>query len=582
MPLSFEQFKELRSKGLTVDQISKFETGEKPTQQPKKSFQVPGVSQATRGFANLNIGLLKGVGSTLRGASSLGERGIKSVGRLVTPKRFEEKLGFVKEKTTSAERLIPEEVIKPRGASQKIGFGIEQVGEFFIPGSMSLKAGKVAGAITKGGKLAKGATKLGAIGATEAVLGTGQSALQRGKLGKEELGVGAISLVAPTALAGAGKIAKAIMPKPVKDVIRQAVDKAIRPSVKSFRKMGFYDKAEEAFDVMRQNKVVFEGEEVVRNPGNITEMIETMKESKINVYNAYDTISRRAGEAGAKFSPKSIMADLSNWIKKKGFSSEIKIYAKNRLRGLANLDGATPGQVQDRIEELNATFNPLSITMESKIDGSISRKLRESLDNLILKTGGQEYQGFRNQYSALKTIEDDLMKRGASEARKSQIGLSGYTDIFTGADLLGGLMTSNPALLARGVAGRGIKEFQKWLTNPNRLIQKAFDALEKSPLPISPFRTSRQPLLPKGKSLTKEIKTPIHLPKETLSTIEAREIQELMRQGKKKELLERLKGLTKEEIQKLLPEGTGITGAPIPTRAPASSFPIKEIDKTRR
>lgn len=58
------------------------------------------------------------------------------------------------------------------------------------------------------------------------------------------------------------------------------------------------------------------------------------------------------------------------------------------------------------------------------------------------------------------------------------------TDIFTGGDILSGVITGNPALLARGVAGRGMKEYIQYLNNPNRYIKKAFDILDNPPADI--------------------------------------------------------------------------------------------------
>jgi len=69
MALTREQFQELRNKGLSVDQIVKFESGEKPTQttqpvQPSEDIAL-----------GLLIGAAKGAGSTL-------ESGLRSAGQI--------------------------------------------------------------------------------------------------------------------------------------------------------------------------------------------------------------------------------------------------------------------------------------------------------------------------------------------------------------------------------------------------------------------------------------------------------------------------------------------------------------------
>jgi len=67
MALTREQFQELRNKGLSVDQIVKFESGEKPTVAP---------AQPSEDIAlGLLIGAAKGAGSTL-------ESGLRSAGQI--------------------------------------------------------------------------------------------------------------------------------------------------------------------------------------------------------------------------------------------------------------------------------------------------------------------------------------------------------------------------------------------------------------------------------------------------------------------------------------------------------------------
>lgn len=153
------------------------------------------------------VGAGKGVLSTLRGASSLGERGIKALGRLVTPKRFEKALGFEKSETTSAENLQKQiessvgakegSLTQPVNTLQRAGFTTEQIAEFFLPGTASFKAGKAAKAGLQGGKGLAGLLKQGSaaqrvlpsaagVGTTavaESGLALGQTAVQEGEAG---------------------------------------------------------------------------------------------------------------------------------------------------------------------------------------------------------------------------------------------------------------------------------------------------------------------------------------------------------------------------------------------------------------
>jgi hypothetical protein len=138
----------------------------------------PQEEEGVKGLAGVAVGAGKGVVSTLKGASSLGEKMIKGIGRFITPKGLEDDLGFAKTDKTAAEELIPEEWTEAKGTAEKIGKGIEQIGELFIPVPGLAAVGKVA----KGTKLL---SKAGLAGSgkfiiKEGVETAGKTALQTG------------------------------------------------------------------------------------------------------------------------------------------------------------------------------------------------------------------------------------------------------------------------------------------------------------------------------------------------------------------------------------------------------------------
>ena len=63
----------------------------------------------------------------------------------------------------------------------------------------------------------------------------------------------------------------------------------------------YYDKAIEAFDVLKNNKKIFADEEIARNPKNLIEMGESLKNAKKVIYDIYDSLSQKAGEIGAQY-----------------------------------------------------------------------------------------------------------------------------------------------------------------------------------------------------------------------------------------------------------------------------------------
>jgi len=102
-------------------------------------------NEALGAAKNLAIGGAKGLGSTVLGIAELGT---KTLGRLVGA----DVAGY-----SEFARQQRETTLKPQGTAQKIGFGAEQIGEFFVPGGAVTKAGKAIGA-------AKTISRLGKIG----------------------------------------------------------------------------------------------------------------------------------------------------------------------------------------------------------------------------------------------------------------------------------------------------------------------------------------------------------------------------------------------------------------------------------
>jgi len=183
----------------------------KEEEKPKTFFQKTG---------DVVKGVGKGLLSTLSGASAVGENMLKTTGRIITPKSLEKTFGFQKEDLSSAKNLQNKiennlgiqtgSLTTPINNLQKIGFTLEQIAEFFVPGGASLKVGKTAEAAMVGGKLLKGITKFGATGLTEAGLSAGQTIIQKGEIDSDTKKAALYGLVTPTVGSIGGKLLKGI------------------------------------------------------------------------------------------------------------------------------------------------------------------------------------------------------------------------------------------------------------------------------------------------------------------------------------------------------------------------------------
>jgi len=200
--------------GITLQELAK-----------RKGIELkPVVEEKPKTFLQKTGEVIKGAGkgllSTLSGASAIGENMLKTTGRIITPKSLEKTFGFQKEDLSSAKNLQNKiennlgiqtgSLTTPINNLQKIGFTLEQIAEFFVPGGASLKVGKTAEAAMVGGKLLKGITKFGATGLTEAGLSAGQTIIQKGEIDSDTKKAALYGLVTPTVGSIGGKLLKGI------------------------------------------------------------------------------------------------------------------------------------------------------------------------------------------------------------------------------------------------------------------------------------------------------------------------------------------------------------------------------------
>lgn len=328
-------------------------------------------------------------------------------------------------------------------------------------------------------------------------------AAKDGDLKNAAAGVG-VQTALDITLPVAGKVAKSAKTmfnaeKKLDNAIEKGVSKGIKPTVigkPSLAKMeGFYKKAGDAVKTIADNrsaiKVVDQNGNPVSHPRTAAEMAQAIDQTKKIIYKKYNDMAVAAGDNGAAFDPDNIVEKLTELASPEGFykgNKDARMYAASLIKDVQELKGARPEVIEERIREYNESlagyFAGRADKVNARIDASIANALRQELDDKITNSVGEGYQALKNQYGSLKAIENEVNKRALVNARKNTKGIADLTDIFTGGDLIAGVMTMNPALIARGVAGRGIKEVFKSLNNPDRYIDQMFrQAYSKLPEP---------------------------------------------------------------------------------------------------
>jgi hypothetical protein len=306
---------------------------------------------------------------------------------------------------------------------------------------------------------------------------------------------------------GLGDVAKGVLNPVVTEniadkAIQQGISKGIKPTVVGKKTLsnfeGFYDKANDAVKTIAENKndinIVDENGEAVAHPRTAGEMAQAVDQAKKIIYKKYNDMAVAAGDAGAQFDVTPVMnkltaitGDVDNGIPPDlKFNTQIRNYAENLKSEIGELHGQDPEVIEERIKDLNSSLTGFYEgrvgKAKAQVDASVAQLMREELDNNISGAVGEGYQGLKNQYGALKSIEKEVNHRAIVNARKSNKGLFDMTDIFTGGDLAAGILTANPVLIAKGAAGKGIMQIYKALNNPDRQIDKMFRTVYKLPM----------------------------------------------------------------------------------------------------
>ncbi len=275
-------------------------------------------------------------------------------------------------------------------------------------------------------------------------------------------------------------------------------NKSIKPTSKKTLPQGerYQNQTLEALTTIKQNidRLNIEDEfgELVagRTPQNINELGQAVNQTKKLIFDEYDGLAKQANTLGAEVDAKPIADEVQKITQNKALqltNPGVVKYAEEwsqRLNQFDKLDTETTQEVIKILNEnLQAFYRNPSYDSASKVavDALIVNNFRKSLDDVIEQATGEEYQALKTQYSALKAIEQDVVRAAQRDARKNVKGLIDYSDIFTSGQMIGGLFTLNPAMFTKGAVERGFKEYYKYLNDPNRAISNIFEQLDAVP-----------------------------------------------------------------------------------------------------
>lgn len=278
----------------------------------------------------------------------------------------------------------------------------------------------------------------------------------------------------------------------VDQAIEDGVSKGIKPTVIGKKTLQgqeeFYGKAKNAVKTIAENRsnlnITDVNGEAVDKPQTMGQFAQAIDQTKKEIFKQYNEMSQSA-------TGKMAQADVTPAIEKLAkASSDIKLnpeeraYALRAITEVKELMGASPDVLESRIADYNSTLNDFYAgrgvsKAKARIDASVAFELRRIQDEMISRLEGEGYSQLKKKYGDLRTIEGEVNKRALVEARKNAKGLADLTDIFTGGEVLSGILNLNPASVVKGGIGFGIKQLYKHLNNPDRYIKNMFEEVYK-------------------------------------------------------------------------------------------------------
>lgn len=201
------KLKEIRSQKTTLvpEQKPKLPLAKKPTILETTKKISKGFYDAGTFVRDFNVGAVKGAASTAAGLASVGESTLNKASEKLFPN-----IGIKGSDKTVGTKL-EEGVLKPKNTAQRIGFGTEQIAEFFVPTGAVSKAATGLEAVTKVSKIPKflkGAVNLTGRAGLEGLAAAGITSAQEGEVNKTSVTAGLFSAAAPALEKSVGALAK--------------------------------------------------------------------------------------------------------------------------------------------------------------------------------------------------------------------------------------------------------------------------------------------------------------------------------------------------------------------------------------
>lgn len=439
-------------------------------------------------FYEPTVGAAKGALSTVAGGTQLVGQGLRAVTnpftKAVAGKDQAEYKNPISEKLREAS--------VPTNPYQAIGFGAEQIAEFFVPGGAVTKGVKAIGAakaITKLPKIAQAGAKLAGAAGLEAASFGGVTALQEGEINDVVKNSALAGAAFPVAGAALGKALTKVLPS-------RLINSLIKPPAKEFR-FGKNPGLAVAMEGIKANTLEDLGKKIISKKAEIGKKIGAQVKGGIGAVDAGKIIGETANKFTSKVTDPAAAQRFQNIMDQLLYDvkfSEGQII-KTAKKDLSKLNAEEIHLLQQKIGDLTQWTGQGYEKEVNQILSSMYREVGKQLEKMSPGTKPLQ-QRYANLLGAEKSVENRVatVNRMNTIANVSSLGLGGIAGLgsaLSGKDLqdsamlglLGALSgkvggsTFIKSRLAKALAKKGSPEIVKRLSGgvTSRVMQKAED-----------------------------------------------------------------------------------------------------------
>ena len=223
-------------------------------------------------------------------------------------------------------------------------------------------------------------------------------------------------------------------------------------------------------------------------PESLDEFSQAISQTKKQIFNNYDAALKTAGKSGVTVPLRPIADEIVNAVADvhiEDLSPTVQNYGMQLAQRLEKRGSYTLTEAQDTIEALNNKLktyflNPTPEGLhQAVIDRAVVNNLRNSLVKAVESKTGPGYDILRRQYGNLNAIEENVTKSAIRNSGVKGGSLERIFDTFSSGDIVNGIISMNPALVAKGGFQVAARKVFSSINNPNNIIKNMFSNVDR-------------------------------------------------------------------------------------------------------